>query len=115
MSLARKVRQAPPSEWSSDVTRLREVRIAIVESIAAHDRPAAFKAVREYTVQTLAIAGEPSTNNGSGWTTCSGSDEGRAKLSCAGLPERLPHRAAACSAQAVRADMDGGLRRAPCR
>ena len=59
MSLARKVRQAPPSEWSSDVTRLREVRIAIVESIAAHDRPAAFKAVREYTVQTLAIAGEP--------------------------------------------------------
>jgi DNA-binding FadR family transcriptional regulator len=58
LSLARKVRQGPESEWASDVARLRGVRIAIVEAIAAHDRLAAFSAVREQTVQTLAIAGD---------------------------------------------------------
>lgn len=57
LSLARQVRQGPESEWASDVARLREVRIAIVEAVAAHDRLAAFQAVREYTTQTLAIAG----------------------------------------------------------
>ncbi|MEV7340073.1 GntR family transcriptional regulator [Streptomyces sp. NPDC093544] len=58
LSMARRVRQGPESEWASDVARLRGVRIAIVEAVAAHDRLAAFKAVREYTTQTLAISGE---------------------------------------------------------
>jgi GntR family transcriptional repressor for pyruvate dehydrogenase complex len=58
LSLARKVRQGPESQWSSDVARLRGIRITIVEAVAAHDRLAAFKAVRECTAQTLAIAGE---------------------------------------------------------
>ncbi|MFC9844431.1 FadR/GntR family transcriptional regulator [Streptomyces sp. NPDC060223] len=57
LSLARRVRQGPESKWASDVARLRGVRIAIVEAVAAHDRLAAAKAVREYTAQTLAIAG----------------------------------------------------------
>ena len=44
--------------------RLRDVRIALVEAVAAHDRQAASKAVREYTAQTLAIAEEAGASDG---------------------------------------------------
>jgi GntR family transcriptional repressor for pyruvate dehydrogenase complex len=58
LSLARAIRHGPESEWASDVARLRGARIAILDAVAARDRPKAFAAVREYTKQTLEIAAE---------------------------------------------------------
>jgi len=55
LSIARAMRGGPESEWASDVARLREVRIEVVDAIAARDRQRAFAAVREYTRQAREI------------------------------------------------------------
>lgn len=64
LSLAQQARSSQSRHWARDVAELRELRIGIVDGIAARDRLAAFEAVRAMTQRTLAIdaAASPSAS-----------------------------------------------------
>ncbi|MFD6697914.1 MULTISPECIES: FadR/GntR family transcriptional regulator [unclassified Microbacterium] len=55
LSLAQQARSTQLSSWARDVATLRELRLNIVDGIAARDRHAAIDAVRAMTQRTLAI------------------------------------------------------------
>ena len=55
LALAQQARSTQHGEWARDVATLRELRVAVIDGIAARDRHAAFDAIRALTVRTLAI------------------------------------------------------------